>query len=223
LGILTVQLFLIFGCEKNITALENQLRKGTITDIDGNKYQTIKIGTQWWMAENLKVTRYSNGDTIPNVTGNVTWVSANGAFCNYNNAPDLVDSYGRLYNWFAVADTRNIAPVGWHVPTDSDWEILILYLGGSSLAGGKMKETGTNHWSNPNNGATNEIGFTALPGGLRNIMGSFSGLGTTAIFWSSTEYFDGNAWYRNLYGVSSECDRSYLDKHNGFSVRCVKD
>lgn len=222
-GILTVLLFLILGCKKNSTALEDHFPEGVVTDINGNKYRTVQIGTQCWMAENLKVTRYQNGDTIPNITDSFTWIIANGAYCNYNNDTDLAESYGRLYNWYAVADTRDIAPVGWHVPTDSDWEILISHLGGSSLAGGKMKETGTTHWSTTNNGASNESGFAGLPGGLRNKNGDFSGIASRAFFWSSTEYFEGNAWYRILYGASSECDRNYIDKYNGFSVRCIKD
>ena len=150
---------------------------GTVTDIDGNTYQTVKIGDQWWMAENLKVTCYRNGDAIPNITDGTTWASlSTGAYCEYNNDINNVATYGRLYNWYAVTDSRNIAPAGWHVPSDAEWKQLEMYLGMSQSEadatgwrgtdeGGKLKEVGTMHWNSPNTGATNESGFTALPGG----------------------------------------------------------
>jgi uncharacterized protein (TIGR02145 family) len=138
----------------------------TVTDIDGNIYHTVTIGTQVWMVENLKTTKYRNGDPIPNVTGNAWAALTTGAYCWYNNdAATYKATYGALYNWYAVADSRNIAPTGWHVPTDAEWTTLTTFLGGESVAGGKLKETGTNHWTSPNTGATNETGFTALPGG----------------------------------------------------------
>lgn len=138
----------------------------TVTDYDGNVYQTVLIGDQCWMMENLKVTHYRNGDPIPHVTDGVTWGNlTSGAYCNYNNDEGNVATYGRLYNWYAVDDSRNIAPAGWHVPSDAEWQTLVDYLGGDAVAGGKMKEAGTTHWASPNTGATNESGFTALPGG----------------------------------------------------------
>ena len=196
-----------------------------LTDIDGNVYETVKIGNQFWMAENLKVTHYSNGETIPNVTDNTEWVNlTTGAYCNYNNDEMKVAIYGRLYNWFTVSDGRSIAPEGWHVPSDIEWKMLIDYLGGSSVAGGKMKERGTSHWFSPNTGATNESGFSALPGGYRNDRsGFFSSLSRNATFWSSTETNNPDGWSRRLSYSISRVDRHFYNKHSGFSVRCVRD
>jgi uncharacterized protein (TIGR02145 family) len=197
----------------------------TVTDIDGNVYRTVKIGDQWWMAENLKVTHYRNGDAIPNVTDNTEWPNlATGACCSYNNAPDSAATWGCLYNWYAVNDTRNIVPAGWHVPTDAEWKVLVDYLGGYSDAGGKMKETGTSHWVDPNIGATNGSGLNALPGGYRNYYGgNFNDLGLYAFFWSSTEYDTGLAWYRYLDSVSSGAYQIYNNQQYGYSVRLVRD
>jgi len=209
---------------------------GTVTDIDGNIYQTITIGTQVWMAENLKVTHYSNGDAIPNVTNSETWVGlTTGAYCEYNNDVNNVTTYGRLYNWYAVDDSRSIAPEGWHVPTDEEIKQLEMYLGLSQAEadatgwrgtdeGGKLKETGTTHWVSPNTGATNESGFSALPGGARNYFGHFVSMGYRAFFWSSTEDDDSYyAWVRDLNYDRSGVDRGGGSKQNGFSVRCVRD
>jgi uncharacterized protein (TIGR02145 family) len=197
---------------------------GTVTDIDGNVYQTIKIGDQWWMAENLKVTHYRNGDPIPNVTDAGVWSGLDtGACCNYNNEEGNVPVYGRLYNWYTVNDGRNIAPEGWHVPSDGEWQIMADYLGGDAVAGGKMKETGTTHWVSPNTGATNESGFTALPGGFRNMSGAFYVMTYSAYFWSSTEYTSGRAWYRSLIYDLAGLSRDYSSRTSGFSVRCVRD
>lgn len=197
---------------------------GTVTDIDGNVYITAKIGDQTWMLQNLKVTHYRNGDPIPNVTDNGAWAGlSTGAYCEYDNDINNVAVYGRLYNWYAVDDGRNIAPEGWHVPTDAEWQTLVDYLGGDAVAGGKLKETGTTHWNDPNTGATNESGFTALPGGTRYRSGSFLDMGRYAYFWSSTEIYSLNAWYRSLYYNYSQVYRYGMVKHYGFSVRCVKD
>jgi uncharacterized protein (TIGR02145 family) len=197
----------------------------TVTDIDGNTYQTVTIGSQVWMAENLKVTHYRNGDEIPNVTNGTDWGNlTTGAYCNYNNNVSNVAVYGRLYTWDAVNDSRNIAPAGWHVPSDAEWQTLVDYLGGQTIAGGKMKETGTAHWNSPNTGATNESGFSALPGGNRDSIGAFVAQGSNALFWSSTEGDTCGAWGRSLsYEVSAVGQHNYGHKQNGFSVRCVKD
>ncbi|MBD3333686.1 hypothetical protein GF356_12625, partial [candidate division GN15 bacterium] len=197
---------------------------GTVTDIDGNVYQTIKIGDQWWMAENLKVTHYRNGDPIPHVTDYGTWSGlSTGAYCEYDNNPSHVATYGRLYNWNAVDDSRNIAPVGWHVPSDAEWQTLVDYLGGSGVAGGKVKEAGLAHWASPNTGATNESGFTALPGGYRSSTGTFYKMSIQAYFWSSTEYGSNDAWGRDLFYLNSQVDRFNYGKQDGFTVRCVRD
>ncbi len=197
---------------------------GTITDVDGNVYQTITIGNQVWMAENLKVTHYRNGDPIPNVTGSSSWSDlSTGAFCEYGNDINNVATYGRLYNWYAVNDSRNIAPSGWHVPSDAEWQTLVDYLGGANIAGVKMKEAGTVHWNSPNLGATNESGFSALPGGHRNTGGSFLERDLHAYFWSSTEFNSYASWDRAMSYLTSQVYQYYYDKRYGFSVRCVKD
>ena len=196
----------------------------TVADIDGYVYRTVKIGDQWWMAENLKVARYRNGDSIPKVTGTSEWADFNtGAYCNFDNDEGHVATYGRLYNWYAVDDSRSIAPEGWHIPSDSEWQILADYLGGDLVAGGKMKEKGTIHWTDPNYDATNESGFTCLPGGFRNIDGSFADMFDEAYFWSSTEVNSSRSRCRSLYYFSSELNRSYNYKRMGFSIRCIKD
>jgi len=198
--------------------------KRTLTDIDGNVYKLVKIGNQWWMAENLKVTRYRNGDPIPPVTDNSTWANLKtGAYCSYNDDEANVSIYGRLYNWCAANDDRNIAPQGWHVSSDADWQVLIDFLGGSSNAGGKLKETGFAHWQNPNTGATNESGFSGLPGGYRHVIGNFFDVGDIAYFWSSTEYDTRSARPGYLAYFFANISRANLEKEYGFSVRCVKD
>lgn len=198
---------------------------GECIDINGNIYKTIKIGNQWWMAENLKVTHYRNGDAIPNVTDADAWSRLNtGAYCNYNNNMGNERMYGRLYNWFAVNDSRNIAPVGWHVPTDAEWQTLFDYLGGFSIAGGKMKEEGTFTWQSPNSGATNQSGFTAKPGGYRDSHnGRFSIAGWMSYFWSSSEYNSFDAFYFYLHYDSIATSRGAGNKQFGYSVRCIKD
>ncbi len=197
---------------------------GTVTDIDGNVYQTVTIGEQVWMMENLKVTHYRNGDPIPNVTDNGAWGGlSTGAYCNYDNDEHKVATYGRLYNWYAVDDSRNIAPDGWHIPSDDEMQTLADYLGGYDVAGGKLKEIGTTHWLSPNTGATNESGFTALPSGSRYLNGSFHNIGYGTYFWSSIESNSEYAWSRSLYHYLSEFYRNDINKHAGYSVRCVRD
>lgn len=198
--------------------------KRTVTDIDGNVYRTVRIGNQWWMAENVRTVHYRNGDPIPNVTENSTWSSlTNGAYCDYDNNSSNVSTYGRLYNWYTVADSRNIAPAGWHVPSDAEWQTLINTLGGSSVAGGKMKENGTIHWDSPNTGATNESGFSALSAGPRLYDGDFSHLGSHAYFWSSSEHAAYYAWFVSLYYAGSAATRNNFSKPYGFSIRLVRD
>jgi uncharacterized protein (TIGR02145 family) len=208
---------------------------GTVMDIDGNEYLTVTIGTQVWMAENLKTTHYNNGDAIPNVTDGSSWESlATGAYCEYNNNVNNVGTYGRLYNWYAASDSRNIAPAGWHVPTDAEWKQLEMYLGLSQAEadatgfrgtdeGGKLKESGTIHWSSPNNGATNESGFTGLPAGYRYDGGSFDNMTINGHFWTSNESSSEGAWDRALNYSYSSVYRNAYTKRFGFSVRCVKD
>jgi len=200
------------------------LTYGIVTDIDGNVYKTITIGTQVWMVENLRTTKYRNGDPIPNVTDSTAWSSlTTGAYCNYNNDANFSTIYGSLYNWNAVNDSRNIAPTGWHVPSDTEWTILTTFLGGESVAGGKLKETVTTHWLSPNTGATNETGFAALPCGDRSFVGKFEVVGFDGIWWSSTAGDISSAWYRFVYFSGSSVTRGSSSQTSGFSVRCVKD
>lgn len=195
-------------------------------DIDGNVYEAIQIGDQIWMAENLKVTHYRNGDEIQHETNNSYWANlSTGAYCYYDNDANNADTYGVLYNWYAIEedDTRGLAPEGWRVPTDDEWQSLVDYLGGSSVAGGKMKEAGTAHWNSPNTGATNESGFTALPGGYRDYYsGSFYDLGSYGYFWSATEGSAIYAWYRLLIYDNAGVYRASYYKQGGFSVRCIR-
>jgi len=192
---------------------------GTVVDIDGNSYKTVKIGSQEWMAENLKTTKYRNGDsiktTIPSTLDLTNETSPKYQWA-YGGIESNVATYGRLYTWYAVTDSRNVCPIGWHIPTDAEWTTLTNYLGGINVAGGKMKEIGTTHWETPNSGATNESGFTALPGGFRDWKGTFYYLGHSGLWWDSVDaYWD------------IDFDYSYIDYwgdlwNNGYSVRCIK-
>ena len=195
-----------------------------ITDIDGNGYDTVHIGTQIWLKQNLKVTHYRNGDPIPNITDDIQWQNlTTGAYCDYNNDANNSTTYGRLYNWHAVGESRNIAPTGWHVATDAEWTTLTDYLGGADVAGGKLKEAGFTHWQSPNTGATNETGFTALPCGYRNLDGAFLDIGNYGYWWDATEYDSNYAWYRSMIYSLNYVYGYYVNKEFGFSVRCVRD
>lgn len=192
-----------------------------VTDIDGNVYQTITIGTQCWMTTNLKVTKYRNGDAIPNVTDGVAWSGlSSGAYSNYNNDPSVGNvAFGRLYNWHAVNDSRKIAPSGWHVPTDTEFETLSTYLGGGSVSGAKLKDV-TPVWD-----GNNSSGFTGLPGGYRNdINGTFGDLGGWGFFWTSTMSTATSAYAPYMMTGSSQL-YSFNPQNNeyGYSVRCIMD
>ena len=184
----------------------------------------IAIGTQQWMRENLDVLTYRNGDIIPQVTDPTAWAAlTTGAWCYYNNDVANGAIYGKLYNWYAVTDPRGLAPLGWHIPTNTEWTILTTTLGGEPVAGGRMKATGTTRWTSPNTSATNESGFAGLPGGLRFSDGSFGVVGDYGYWWSSTETNTTYAWYRNLFYNDGTINR-YVDfKQDGFSVRCLRD
>ncbi|MFN4881275.1 MAG: fibrobacter succinogenes major paralogous domain-containing protein, partial [Bacteroidota bacterium] len=198
---------------------------GTMTDQQGNVYKTIVIGTQEWMAENLKTTIYRNGNPIANVTDSSQWVNLEtGAWCYYNNNSQYDCPYGKLYNWYAVADSRNVCPTGWHVPTDAEWTTLTSFLGGETVAGGKMKSTDLQYWISPNGAATNESGFSGLPGGNRDgLNGYFYGVGYYGYWWSSPESSTTGAWYRYLSYDDGNAYRYGAYKRDGFSVRCLKD
>ena len=199
-----------------------------ITDSEGNSYKTVKIGTQTWMAENLKVSKYSDGTTIPNIIDNAQWSQlTTGAWSYYNNDAANNAKYGKLYNWYAVSKTsngnKNVCPTGWHVPTDAEWKVLTDYLGGDSIAGGKLKEVGTTSWKSPNTDATNTSLFTGLPGGSRSNNGNYDFIGFTGFWWSSTENETDDAWYRYLNDDGGYADRYNKVKGIGLSVRCLRD
>ena len=195
------------------------------TDADSNHYTVVQIGAQIWMAENLKTTKYINGDIIPIVTDGITWVNlVVGAYCNYNNSLSNSLTYGKLYNWYAV-NTAILAPNGWHVATDAEWTTLTNYLLGETGSGGKLKKNCTTLWQSPNTAATNKSGFTALPGGYREGSGgTYADMGVDGIWWSATEIptTDG-AWNRSVCCADSNVYRTSYYKPNGLSVRCVRD
>ncbi len=199
--------------------------QSTVNDVDGNYYNVITIGTQVWMGENLKTTRYKNGEAIPKVTNGTEWSNLTApGYCWYNNNEGTYKNvYGALYNWYTV-NTGKLCPTGWHVPTDAEWTILSTYLGGESVAGGKLKETGTTHWMSPNLGASNESVFTALPDGDRSSSGTFYNIRYQGYWWSSTEGLSmTTAFNRPISNLSWTFYRYNHDKILGFSVRCLRD
>jgi uncharacterized protein (TIGR02145 family) len=188
---------------------------------DTDNIETVVIGKQEWMVKNLDVSRYRNGDIIPEVKDPAKWGSIKtGAWCYYDNDPANGKIYGKLYNWYAVNDPRGLAPKGFHVPSDAEWTVLTDYLGGVRVAGGKMKST--SGWEKDGNG-TNSSGFTGLPGGDRFNDGSFDVIGTNGYWWSSTVNSTYYAWYRSLNYSSGDVSRTIDYKGDGFSVRCLRD
>ena len=208
-----------YGSIMGITTIDT-----TIADADNNHYRIVQIGSQVWMAENLKTTKYNDGTSIPLVTDATAWTNlTTPGYCWYNNLPAFnKDTYGALYNWCAV-NTDKLAPAGWHVPTDAEWTVLTDFLGGVAVAGGKMKEAGRAHWLSPNTGATNESGFTAVPAGGRYDEGSFGAVGASGHWWSSSEGTTSYAWVWSIDNYLSYVFRSSLSESYGFSVRCVRD
>jgi len=195
-----------------------------VTDYDGNVYNIVTIGTQVWMVENLRTTHYRDGTPIPNVTDNLAWgILTSGAYCNYKNDDAMSPIYGRLYNYYAVADNRNLCPAGWHVSTKEDWATLFTLLGGDTIVGKKMKEAGITHWLSPNTGATNESGFGGLPGGFRDHAGLFSDLLYYGYWWTSTQFDNTYAWHQYLGYNYKYLGTNINGKEIGYSARCVKD
>ena len=209
--------------------IEGTLIIGEVIDVDGNTYGTVKIGNQWWMADNLKVTRYTDFEAIPHVTSGTEWIALNSpAYCWFNNDELNKINFGALYNWHTV-NTEKLCPNGWHVPTDYEWIILSDYLGGTSVAGGKLKATGTLEggnglWLSPNTGATNESGFSGVPGGYRIYNGIFQWAGgIRGEWWSATKDYGGYAYARGLLYNSEVLDvGGWQSLGTGFSIRCVK-
>jgi len=210
--------------ELSLTLLQAQ----TVNDIDGNVYKTVKIGNQTWMAENLKATKYNDGKAIPLVTDNAAWTNRDSialtthAYYWYDNDSTKKNTYGALYNGYAVK-TGKLCPTGWHVPTDAEWSELTTYLGGEDVAGGKLKETGTDHWQSLNKGATNETVFTALPGGYRTMNGKFYYINGGSGWWSSTKYNSTYAWSRGMHSDTDHVSRGANELPNSLYVRCLKD
>jgi uncharacterized protein (TIGR02145 family) len=222
----------ISALQAQITALQN----ANVTPLPN-----VTIGTQVWSSTNLDVTTYRDGTPIPQVTDPTAWAAlTTGAWCYYNNDPANGAVYGKLYNWYAVAGIhdaaslnnpslrKQFAPQGWHIPSDAEWTILTDFLGGESVAGGKMKSTGTIQagtglWESPNAAATNESGFTGLPAGYRFNNGSFYNIGSFGVWWSSSENDTAYAWSRQLEDNNGDAYRFNGNKRNGWSVRCIKD
>jgi len=200
---------------------------GSVTDVDENTYRTVKIGTQTWMAENLKTTHLNNGKSIPQITDGDKWSQlSTPGYCWYNNDPDIFNYkalYGALYNYYAV-ETGRLCPSGWHVPMAAEWNTMIMFIGNYGVSGGKLKETGIIHWRSPNAGATNESGFTALPGGKRFAgYGRFSLIGKSGYWWSSLDTRTSLIWEIFMTADYPAIQSPVADKQNGYSVRCVKD
>ena len=200
---------------------------GEVEDIDGNKYRTIKVGNQEWMADNLRTSKYRNGDPIPNVTSYTNWsLMKSGAYCLYENDPDNEPFYGKLYNFYTISDERNICPTGWHIPTNEDWIALGDFLGGTGEAGGKMKDKGTAHWEWPNEGATNESGFTGLPGGMRRGNQENYNFWGKHIwgFWWSTKVINPQEIETAVLGTFVHTLQFWdHQKRDGLAIRCIKD
>lgn len=201
------------------------LTYGSTTDIEGNTYKTIKIGNQTWMAENLRVTKYNDGTSIlRTLVDSALYNATTGSYDSYNSTEsnDTIRNMGRLYNWQA-ASSNKLAPAGWHVATQAEWDTLIANLGGVSNAGGKLKEAGLTHWVSPNGGATNESGFSAMPSGRFYITGpSFTNYSNNAYFWCANTYNAGEGIMYGLNYLDAAIFKGHAQKNNGFAVRCVK-
>jgi len=196
----------------------------TVVDIDGNLYKTIRIGSQTWMAQNLKTTRYSDGTAIPLVTDEKAWANlTTPGYCWYgNDSASYFRTYGALYNGNVIM-TNKLCPDGWHVPSNAEWGTLVDYLGGEGMAGNRLKEAGANYWVGPNTLATNESGFTALPGGFRYQDGLFHDFGFGGYWWTSTGLSISRLYFRHLYYEDYRIFTFPNQKENGFSVRCLRD
>jgi uncharacterized protein (TIGR02145 family) len=224
--LLSITTLMVQSCSSSSSDNNNNNNNTTVSDVDGNVYQTVTICNQTWTKTNLNVTKYRNGDVIPQVTNGAQWATlTTGAWCYYANTSSNGTTYGKLYNWYAVNDPRRLAPSGYHIPTDAEWTSLTTCLGGEAIAGGKMKEAGTTHWTIPNTGATNESGFTGLPaGGHTNFAPLyFEDINDGTSFWSSSQNSTIDAWTRSLYYTETSLFKEPFFKNFGLSVRCVKD
>lgn len=230
--LVAVVIMVLYACQKEDNG------PITVTDLEGHSYKAIHIGNQFWMTENLRVGCFRDGTPILGGLDDVEWQSAaaNPVYALYpdylidglDTEQEVIGAYGLLYSWAAVADPRGLCPVGWHVPTDDDWEELITYLGGEDDAGGKMKSTSTEphshpRWDSPNTEADDSYGFEGLPSGYRTFMGGFDEIGYSATWWSSTEFDDYFAGAVSLYCYTSTAEQRYKHKKSGLAIRCVRD
>lgn len=208
----------ITGCQKDNSSPD------PVTDVGGNKYKTVKIGSQIWMSENLKTIKYNDGTDIPLVADAMAWSKLKTpGYCWYTNDPaSFKDTYGAIYNGYTVL-TGKLCPEGWHIPQKNEWLLLREFLGDSAKSGGKVKEAGTTHWLVPNKGADNSSGFTALPAGFRYFEGTFSSILSFTCIWSDTEIEENELWYMGLYFADAAFIIDRRNKKHGFSVRCIKD
>lgn len=214
-------LFTTLGSSDNYISFNTVSTYGSLTDIEGNIYKTIQIGSQTWMAENLRTLKLNDGTDIHYIENASDWNDLNTpAYCLINTDTSI---YGALYNWYTVSSEK-LCPEGWSVPGDQDWSVLTDYLGGQTEAAKSLKEAGTRHWLTTNNDTNNDSGFTALPGGYRNHNGSFGDLSKSGYFWTSTiDAGSGTAFFRSMYYGYNNVDRSSSNQKSGFSVRCIKD
>lgn len=203
--------------------LSGQTPGNGVTDIDGNYYKTVIIGSQEWMAENLKVSRYVNGEPIIHKADVSAWVEDTyGAWCYYNNDSLHNDKYGKLYNWFVVNHNYGPCPRGWKIPSEAEWETLVNFLGGTWAAGGKVKEIGFDHWNEPNNGATNSSGLTALPSGMRDFDGTFADINSYGYFWSTWQDHPTTRHRWELRYYQTILAPFGIATGDGYSCRCIK-
>ena len=237
-------MILTTSCKKSESTTDpTQTTNSTVKDIDGNSYTTVTIGSQVWMVENLKTTKYRNGDLIPNVTDGIQWGNlTTGGYCNYNDDSAIGNKHGKLYNWYAMNDSRNIAPIGWHVPSDADWSKLTIYIGanlGTSGTFEKALASKTDWVNSTKSGAVgndlsknNTSGFTALPGGFRYEGGNSSENGYRDVgnygYWWLTGVSDEGGGLHGIYNVfvsynDSDSDYRAYSKESGLSIRCIKD
>lgn len=227
--------FLFFVLMGFTPLLKAQNQPTTVTDIDGNVYKTVQIGNQLWMAENLRTTKFNNGKPIPKTNDKANWKGMmSGGVCFYDDQSANGKIYGALYNWHAVR-AQKVCPTGWHVPRDGEWDTLAIALGGTKIGaarreeielldiGGKLKESDSIHWQTPNTGATNETGFSALPGGYRTSGGVYDLKGSAGYWWSSSISNSYGSFCRFMNYNTSSLNKINLSKTYGFSVRCIKD
>jgi hypothetical protein len=228
LAVLLLVIVSFYSCSDDDTPTTSNNGNGnsevTFTDIDGNIYHEVKIGNQTWMKENLKTTRYRNGAYVKTNLNDTAWqMNVTGACSDYNNDPPITVVYGKLYNWYAATNSLGLCPTNWHLPSDSEWTELANYLGGDSIAGGKMKEIGLSHWASPNVDATNSSNFTGLPGGYRLPTGAYFNIYAVGFWWSATQDSLTGAYFRTLNNLNNDLGRNSFKEKYGFSVRCVKD